>query len=553
MTKGEANNIAVLDEADLAAVEAAQSITLEDVLARADGSEDPTFELGTADNQSRLVKVLGGQPSGDLCTLALVVDDERVHATDLGSPPVLPLPQFPANGTLLLAGLNASFGQGVAEPVLRASWFPTAGAFLYRAEVSYDEGNSWIEVYQGVSASFEKVVTLGALTLRVQAVGQFPGPFSDVSVAAPSIEIMANSVAYNSLVDGLKDQVTTILDDKFNEHARKIAQLGTLVSEALSRTSIDKRIVRSDIVASSDRAAAEISRVEQVAVDAEAAVANLEETVGAEFGPVKAQVITNTSAIATIDGYAASQWSVLTDVNGNVAGLVLFNEGASKTSFDVIADAFRVCWPGVSGGDYVPVFTIANVSGSAKLALRGDMLVDGTIVARMVQAGAITAVAIEAGSINTTKLAVNSVDINALIAGAATYLDVSYFGAPSFPGSPAPDPGGSSATTVLFFDKSVTIRSGRALVSLESLFNFEVAAYSSSPTAYIHIYVNGLLRRSYMFQYAFNGGSTWKLRQPISVSWVMDGLPDGSNRIQMYAQNAHGIGDGQVTIMDLRR
>jgi hypothetical protein len=250
-----------------------------------------------------------------------VVDDERVHATDLGSPPVLPLPQFPANGTLLLAGLNASFGQGVAEPVLRASWFPTAGAFYYRAEVSYDEGNSWIEVYQGTSAAFEKVVTLGALTLRVQAVGQFPGPFSDVSVAAPTIEIMANSVAYNSLVDGLKHQVTTLLDDKFSDHAKRIAQLGTLVSEALSRTSIDKKLVRSDIVASSDRASASISQVQTIAVDAQSAVAALETEVSAEFDVVSASITENATAIATIDGYAASQWSVLTDVTGLSPGL----------------------------------------------------------------------------------------------------------------------------------------------------------------------------------------------------------------------------------------
>jgi hypothetical protein len=59
VTKGDSDSIATLDAPDLAAVETAQSITLADVLARADGSEYPTFELGTADNQSRLVKVLG--------------------------------------------------------------------------------------------------------------------------------------------------------------------------------------------------------------------------------------------------------------------------------------------------------------------------------------------------------------------------------------------------------------------------------------------------------------------------------------------------------------
>jgi hypothetical protein len=414
----------------------------------------------------------------------------------------------------------------------------------------YDEGNSWIEVYQGTSAAFEKVVTLGALTLRVQAVGQFPGPFSDVSVAAPTIEIMANSVAYNSLVDGLH-QVTTLLDDKFSDHAKRIAQLGTLVSEALSRTSIDKKLVRSDIVASSDRASASISQVQTIAVDAQSAVAALETEVSAEFDVVSASITENATAIATIDGYAASQWSVLTDVNGNVAGLVLFNEGASKTSFDVIADAFRVCWPGVSGGDHVPVFTIANVNGSAKLALRGDMLVDGTIVARMVQAGAITAVAIEAGAINTSKLAVNSVDIHALIEGAATYLDVTYFGAPSIPGNPAID--GVPVTSVAFFDKWSTIRSGRTYISLHGRFEKEIAGYSESPTSSIELYVNGSLRRQWKYKYSFNGGSTWQLKTPVTIGWVVEGLPDGSNHFDMKATNAPGFGDGEVVIMDLRR
>ena len=64
-------------------------------------------------------------------------------------------------------------------------------------------------------------------------------------------------------------------------------------------------------------------------VTTDEALSILRETVGAEFGPLKATVEQQAIAIAGLEGYAAGRWSVLADVHGNVAGLVLFNGGAS--------------------------------------------------------------------------------------------------------------------------------------------------------------------------------------------------------------------------------
>lgn len=533
-SKGMTNAEAVLNSDDLAMVEGQQGITLANVLLRADGAEYPTYALGTADNQSKLVKVLTGQPNGETFTLSVVVDDERVHATDLGDPPVLPVSQFPANDRVpLIAGLTAQFDQGIAEPTLRASWFPAAGAFYYRAEASYDDGNSWIEIYQGQDNRLEKVVTLGALSLRVQAIGAFPGPFSSVSLEAPTIEIATNTVAYNSLKEAVQAQVTTIIDEQFASDRRRIAELATAVQQVLGRSSIDKKMLRSTIVAASDRASASIDEVRTVAVDTQGAVAVLEETVGAEFDGVKATVVQNSTAIATLEGYAASQWSVLTDVGGNVAGLVLFNEGATLTSFDVIVDAFRVAFPGVAGGTAVPVFTIGNVDGVAKCALRGDMLIDGSVITQMIAAGAITSVTIQAGAINTTQLAINSVDINNIIANAVTKTDFSFFA------------GGFNGGSIT---RSVEIKSGLATVTVCGEFSSSIEP--TPTTSSVIFYVDGSTHRIFNFAwYQYGGG--YRLVQPFTVQHTITGLSSGVHSIGVYAGiYAYNV---EVYITDFRR
>lgn len=399
-TMGADASIANLNATDLANVQTAQGIVLADVLAREAGGEDPSFELGTADSQSKLCVVLSGTPNGDLCTLNLVVDDIRVHATDLGTPPALPTSQFPTNANVpLLIGLNAQFGQGTAEPLLSASWFPSPGALYYVADVSYDGGNSWAQVYEGQDNQFTAVVTLAALTLRVQAVSALiHGPYASVDLIAPTIVVASQTVALSSLVAGLKDQVTKISAGLQDQLDAINASFDVMKNES-SRNWNDKKEQRSQVSSQFDLAYAGITEVQTTAVDTQAALADLTSSVTATFGSLTSQVTVNSSAIAQLNGYAAARYSVTLSVDGYASGFTLINGGTGVTSFTVLADKFQVALPGFAGGAVTSVFTIAAVGGAPKLVFRGDMIGDGTITAGKISVGTLSAIKADLGTV----------------------------------------------------------------------------------------------------------------------------------------------------------
>ena len=120
-----------------------------------------------------------------------------------------------------------------------------------------------------------------------------------------------------------------------------------------------------------------------------------------------------TEIIASVDGISA-EWAVAIDVDGNVVGLVRLDGSATESTFTVVADKFQVAQPGTSGGDPVPVFVIAEVDGATKLALRGDMLIDGTILARHIDVGTLSAISADVGTVTAglIKSADNKMQIN---------------------------------------------------------------------------------------------------------------------------------------------
>lgn len=328
-TEGGDQALAVLNLGSLSAAEAAQSTTLAGVLAREDGGEDPSFELGTGISESKLCVVLNGTPNGELCTLSLVVDDERVHAADLGNPPVLPTSQFPSNANVpLIIGLNARFPQGVAEPKLMASWFPAAGAEFYIADVSYDDGGSWAQVYEGSGNSFEKVVTLAALKLRVQAItpGRLKGPYAVEDLEAPTITIASGTVALTSLIDGIKYQVTSAIDQVYALGRRVDSLASSLQLNDLARNWLDKQTLRRELSSISGAANARITEVFTVATNTEAALAQTQLDISTGLGAANSRIdITNTS-LADLTHSVADQtqafnvqfWGVTGSINTEI-------------------------------------------------------------------------------------------------------------------------------------------------------------------------------------------------------------------------------------------
>lgn len=128
-----------------------------------------------------------------------------------------------------------------------------------------------------------------------------------------------------------------------------------------------------------------------------------------ETSALAAQITTATTTLAghttsitellqSVDGINA-RWGVAINVDGQVVGLVQLDGDADESTFTVVADTFQVAQPDDDDGDPVPVFTIANVGGVAKLVLRGDMLSDGTITAPKINVSELSAIVANLGEI----------------------------------------------------------------------------------------------------------------------------------------------------------
>jgi hypothetical protein len=215
-------------------------------------------------------------------------------------------------------------------------------------------------------------------------------------------------------------QATTVIDYLSDRLAEVEQRLSTVTATMGQRNWLDQKEVRYQLSARSDAAFAEISRVENVAVDADTAMAEVIEGVDAKFGPTYSSVYTVSMAVANIESWGAAQYSVTLDVNGYATGFELINGGPGVSSTTFTTEKFQVASPGVSGGAPVPIFTVANVDGTPKTAIRGDMYATGTIAGTKIVAGSITATEIEAETIDTTRLKANNIQADRLLAGTIT-------------------------------------------------------------------------------------------------------------------------------------
>ncbi|MGJ4893785.1 host specificity factor TipJ family phage tail protein [Bradyrhizobium oligotrophicum] len=549
-TQGADASLAVLDAASLASAETAQSTTLSAVLARADGAEDPSFEFGNGTSSSKLCVVLNGTPSGEYATLSLVVDDERVHATDLGSPPLLPVGQFPANDKVpLIAGLNANFGQGAIEPKLSASWFPAAGALYYIADVSYDDGVHWQQVYEGQDNQFSAVVSLAAVKLRVQAVNTaVRGPYSTVDVLAPTIAAIPQSVALTSLIEGLQFQVTTLQDEikaALDDVTQRIAAIS---SNQDARNWVDKKQIRTQLFAMAGDAKAQIEILQQAMVDQDLAFASYQAEVSATFGPAFSSASTVSSAVAELDGYAAASWAVTVNVNGAISGIRLVNGSNSGSVLNFLADRVQISLPSVNGGVPYSLFTTGVVGATPSVVINGNLLANGTITAPMIQAGAVQAVHIQAGSISTTQLAVNGVDLPNIIDGAVSSTQV--FATPA-----------KTDDFSDFLNITTVIKSGKATIAYEAQWSNASFNYGGTrPFSQIDLLVDNVVVKSWSWIHMLNpfgGGSPlFELYLPISIRHTQASLANGAHNFRMRVVSTgarFSLAGGQVYITDFRR
>lgn len=107
--------------------------------------------------------------------------------------------------------------------------------------------------------------------------------------------------------------------------------------------------------------------------------------------------ITETAEIAQeIDGKLSAVYSLTINNDGYISGMVSYNNGQHADTI-FITDTFQVAAPDISGGLPVPVFVVGNVDGEAKVGIRGDMFIDGSITVTKLDVAELSAITADIG------------------------------------------------------------------------------------------------------------------------------------------------------------
>lgn len=224
------------------------------------------------------------------------------------------------------------------------------------------------------------------------------------------------SAALRELVSQVQGSGLAELRDEMNIFAAALAEVRT-------RGYVNTAEVK-DVVASREGdLSATITDVRTTAVNNESAIASLSTTLTATFGTsLSAAVTFELGALVKADGTTIAMGGLTLNANNKIAGFQIYNNGVAS-DFDIEVDNFRIGKSGIPGGAFVPIFTVATVGGTPKVALRGDMLVDGTILAQHMSTG----------SVNTSTVITDNIILRGhIVADTSTRIDVAQNGSQSF-------------------------------------------------------------------------------------------------------------------------
>lgn len=235
------------------------------------------------------------------------------------------------------------------------------------------------------------------------------------AISGIDIDAISDQQAF---IANLTAQVDGIIGDlsKFNDTAFDWTQKAAVgginalvkghINDGRGRTQIiNEQLVReteTDALAQSVLAVnAEIALTNANVTAVQAAYATADSALASSITSVSTAVAGNTASItslaSSVDGIEA-RWGIAVNVQGQVVGVVQLDGSASGSTFSVVADKMQVAQPGVSGGDPIPVFVISTVGGAAKIALRGDMIADGSITVTKMSVASLSAISADFGT-----------------------------------------------------------------------------------------------------------------------------------------------------------
>lgn len=295
---------------------------------------------------------------------------------------------------------------GRAQPAIRVSWLPPDDLTVVQVELMY------YPTAQGTTNAVNKIVSAdnSVVTLADGIVGKtnytvqariITNPVrTTVFNAGATVTTLDISLGIGDLDQSIQDELTIIAA----QNSARISALEDLIANSVANQDsgnwIDKSLVRSQMIALSNEASAEIDEVRQVAVDTNTAFASFQTEVSATFGPNFSTVSTVSDAIATIDGMTASRYAINLNSNGHAIGFELIDGSGGFGSATFVVDQFQISLPPANGGAPFSVFTIGTVGTSVKVGINADdVIINGTITARMMNVGTLSAISANIGSV----------------------------------------------------------------------------------------------------------------------------------------------------------
>lgn len=107
------------------------------------------------------------------------------------------------------------------------------------------------------------------------------------------------------------------------------------------------------------------------------------------------------------------KWSLDLNENGRVIGAITLAADDSVSSFSVLANKFIVVHP-TSDGTTIQAFVIGLVNGVSTVGINGNLIVDGTILARHIVADSITADKLDVSTLSAITANVGTVTAGVL-------------------------------------------------------------------------------------------------------------------------------------------
>lgn len=232
--------------------------------------------------------VVSMRPTGpNRVDVLLVRDDPRPYEADeTGSaPPYLPprKPPTPPDRPIV-TGLSARLENGDFDVQLIAGWLPAAGARAYVARVSYDEGDTWEQVWRGRDPSFTVVSLRQAQRVSVRAIGKLPGPWvyvdiADLAVPPPStpppgwIDIPNLETDFQVYLHMIQAKHEAFVADRLDNVNHEFERIAASVADVMGRLKVGEDDVYSAIGAQAENASAQFLRIDRALAEKDRALA----------------------------------------------------------------------------------------------------------------------------------------------------------------------------------------------------------------------------------------------------------------------------------------